>query len=87
MMQLFNNPLRLTYKETLKHTIMSTGKRIYRSDDRILGGVCAGLAEYFEFDATWVRILYALLTFCTAFSGCILYIIMWIVIPDKNRLL
>ena len=66
---------------------MSTGKRIYRSDDRILGGVCAGLAEYFEFDATWVRILYASLTFCTAFSGCLLYIIMWIVIPDKNRVL
>ena len=66
---------------------MSTGKKIYRSDDRILGGVCAGLAEYFEFDATWLRILYAAPTVCTAFSGIPLYIIMWIVIPEKNRVL
>ena len=65
---------------------MSTGKRIYRSDDRILGGVCAGLAEYFEFDATWVRILYALLTFCPPFTACTLYIIIWLVIPHMNSL-
>ena len=62
-------------------------KVLMRSSNAMIAGVCAGLAEYFEFDATWVRILYALLTFCTAFSGCLLYIIMWIVIPDKNRVL
>jgi phage shock protein PspC (stress-responsive transcriptional regulator) len=58
-------------------------QKLYRSNDRILGGVCAGLAEYFDFDITLVRLGYALLTFCTAFSGIIVYIIAWIVIPSK----
>lgn len=62
---------------------MSTGKRLERSNDRILGGVCAGIAEYFDWDPTVVRIVYGLLTFCTAFSGIIVYILLWIVMPPK----
>lgn len=58
-------------------------QKLYRSNDRVLGGVCAGLAEYFGLDITLVRLGYALLTFCTAFSGIIVYIIAWIVIPAK----
>lgn len=58
-------------------------KKLYRSNDRVLGGVCAGLAEYFDLDITLVRLGYALLTFCTAFSGIIVYIVAWIVIPAK----
>lgn len=58
-------------------------QKLYRSNDRVLGGVCAGLAEYFGLDITLVRLAYALLTFCTAFSGIIVYIIAWIVIPAK----
>lgn len=61
-------------------------KRLYRSNDRVLGGVCAGLAEYFDFDPTLVRVAYVLLTLCTAFSGVLAYIIMWIVMPDKRNL-
>ena len=61
-------------------------KRLYRSNDRILGGVCAGLAEYFDFDPTLVRVAYVLLTLCTAFSGLLAYIILWIVMPDKRNL-
>ena len=58
-------------------------KKLYRSNDRVLGGVCAGMAEYFDLDITLVRLGYALLTFCTAFSGVIVYIVAWIVIPAK----
>ncbi|MBR6120983.1 MAG: PspC domain-containing protein [Prevotella sp.] len=58
-------------------------KNLYRSNDRVLGGVCAGLAEYFGLDITLVRLAYAVLTFCTAFSGIIIYIIAWIIIPAK----
>ncbi len=58
-------------------------QKLYRSNDRVLGGVCAGLAEYFGLDITLVRLGYALLTFCTAFSGIIVYIIAWVVIPSK----
>ena len=57
--------------------------KLYRSNDRVLGGVCAGLAEYFDFDPTLVRIAYAFLAVCTIFPGIILYIIMWIVMPQK----
>ncbi|PTL32469.1 PspC family transcriptional regulator [Prevotella sp. oral taxon 376] len=63
---------------------MSTGKRLERSADRILGGVCAGIAEYFDWDPTVVRVVYTLLTFCTAFSGIIVYILLWFVMPPKT---
>lgn len=61
-------------------------KRLYRSNDRVLGGVCAGLAEYFDFDPTLVRVAYVLLTVCTAFSGLLAYIILWIIMPEKRNL-
>ena len=63
---------------------MSTGSKIYRSNDRIIGGVCAGIADYLDIDATIFRIGYALLTVCTAFSGVLLYLLLWIVIPPKS---
>ncbi len=59
-------------------------KKLYRSDDRMLGGVCAGLAEYADVDPTVVRLLYAALTVFTAFSGIILYPILWIIMPEKR---
>ncbi len=59
-------------------------KKLYRSDDRMLGGVCAGLAEYADVDPTVVRLLYAALTVFTAFSGIILYPILWIIMPEKH---
>lgn len=63
---------------------MCSGKRLTLSDDRMLGGVCGGLAEYFGLDPTLVRIAYALLTAFTAFSGIILYPILYWIIPSKN---
>lgn len=63
---------------------MYSGKRLTLSDDRMLGGVCGGLAEYFGLDPTLVRIAYALLIAFTAFSGIILYPILYWIIPSKN---
>jgi len=63
---------------------MATGKKLYRSNDRVLGGVCAGLAEFFDFDITALRLIYALLTVFTAFSGVIIYLILWLVMPSKK---
>ena len=55
------------------------------SNDKLLGGVCAGLAEYFDFDPVLVRIAYAFLTiFSAGFPGLLLYIVMWIVMPEKK---
>ena len=61
-------------------------KRLMRSNDRVLAGVCGGLAEYFDFDPVLVRVAYAFLTLFTAFSGLIFYIVLWIVMPEKNLL-
>ncbi|MGP1466603.1 PspC domain-containing protein [Prevotella koreensis] len=58
-------------------------KKLYRSNDRMLGGVCAGLAEYADMDPTVVRLIYAGLTVFTAFSGVLLYPILWIIMPEK----
>ena len=61
-------------------------KRLMRSNDRVIAGVCGGLAEYFEFDPVLVRIAYAFLTLFTAFCGLIFHIVLWIVMPEKNLL-
>lgn len=61
-----------------------TAKKLTLSRDRMIGGVCGGLADYFGLDATLVRIAYALLTvFTSGFPGFMLYIILWFVMP-KN---
>ena len=62
---------------------MSNGKKIYRPNDRVIAGVCGGLAEYLDVDATIVRLVYALFTVTTIFSGAILYIIAWLIVPRK----
>ena len=62
---------------------MSNGKKIYRSNVRVIAGVCGGLAEYLDVDATIVRLVYALFTVTTIFSGAILYIIAWLIVPRK----
>ena len=58
-------------------------KRLERSDDRVIAGVCAGIAEYFDFDPTAVRLGYAALTLFTAFCGVPFYIVAWIIMPSK----
>ncbi|QVJ80830.1 phage shock protein C (PspC) family protein [Prevotella sp. khp1] len=61
-------------------------KRLMRSNDRVFAGVCGGLAEYFDFDPTMVRLAYAFLTLFTAFSGLIFYFVLWLVMPERNYL-
>ncbi|GET28130.1 PspC domain-containing protein [Prolixibacter sp. SD074] len=66
---------------------MQTGspKRLIRSrTDRMIAGVCGGLAEYFDLDVSIIRILFVVLTiFTVAFPGILVYIIMWIVVPEQ----
>lgn len=59
-------------------------KKLTRPNNRMLAGVCAGLADYFGWDVTVLRIIYALATVFTAFSGVIVYIVLWIVMPEKK---
>jgi len=61
---------------------MATGKKLLRSNDRWIAGICGGISEYFDWDPTLVRIIYLLLTlFSAAFPGIVLYIILWIIMP------
>jgi phage shock protein PspC (stress-responsive transcriptional regulator) len=56
-------------------------RRLFRDpDDHLVAGVCSGIANYFDFNPVWVRLLFAL---ALAFfgTGFILYIILWIVVP------
>ncbi|NLL43761.1 MAG: PspC domain-containing protein [Firmicutes bacterium] len=59
-------------------------KRIYRSNDRKLGGVCAGIAEYFNLDPTLIRLLWVIFGLAYG-SGLLAYFICWIIIPESPR--
>lgn len=58
-----------------------SSKRLVRStNDKKLGGVCAGLADYFDLDVTLVRVVW-LLAFLCAGVGLLAYVVLWIVLP------
>ncbi len=59
----------------------SAPKKLVRDQsNKILGGVCSGLAHYFGIDSVWPRLIFALLTLGYG-GGLIIYIILWIVLP------
>lgn len=60
------------------------GKRLYRSKkDRMICGVCGGIANYFNIDPTLVRLAFVLIAM-GAGSGILAYIIVAIIIPDED---
>ena len=57
-------------------------KQLTRSTDKMLAGVCSGIAEYFDLDPTLVRVCYAALTiFTTCFPGVLLYLLLILIMP------
>ena len=60
-------------------------KKLTLSNDKKIAGVCGGIAEYIEIDPTVVRLIYALLTIFTAFSGLIIYLILMLVLPKASH--
>jgi phage shock protein C len=55
--------------------------RLQRSrTERIIGGVCGGLAEYFNVDPVLVRIIFVVITLMGG-AGALLYVILWAVVP------
>jgi phage shock protein PspC (stress-responsive transcriptional regulator) len=75
-------------KKTLH--FMEVKKRLVRSNNKMIAGVCGGIAYYLGLDPTLIRVAYILLSVFTFFSGVIAYLILWIVIPlegtDSNDL-
>lgn len=58
-------------------------KKLYKStSNKMISGVCGGLAEYFEFDASIIRILWALSVLLLG-TGILVYIVCALVIPNK----
>lgn len=58
-------------------------KKLYRSShNRIIGGVCGGIADYFNTDPTWIRLLFIILLVAFG-STLIIYLILWIIVPEE----
>lgn len=62
-------------------------KQIYRlQSNKMIGGVCAGLAEYLDIDSTLIRLLFVAIGVLTAlFPMFLFYIVAWIIMPVKNE--
>jgi len=60
-------------------------KKLFRStEDRKICGICGGLGEYFDIDPLIFRIVFLFLCFGVG-SGLILYLIMWLLVPEKQQ--
>jgi phage shock protein PspC (stress-responsive transcriptional regulator) len=63
-------------------------KKLYRSkSDRMVAGICGGLAKYFNVDPTVVRLITVLGFFATASAFFWAYLILWIVVPEEPETL
>ncbi len=55
-----------------------------RSKNRLIAGVCGGIAEWLGWDPTIVRLAYVLISvFSAAFPGIIVYLILWVIMPSE----
>jgi phage shock protein C len=64
---------------------MAPQKRLTRSRDKMVAGVLAGIANYFDVDPTLVRIGYVVLSIASVgFPGLLAYLIMWAIVPEEK---
>jgi phage shock protein C len=64
---------------------MEEPRKLYRSrNQRMLAGVCGVLAEYFNVDATLIRVLFLVLAVVGG-SGLVLYVVMWLIVADVSK--
>ena len=63
---------------------MDSTKKLRRStENRMIAGVAGGVAEFFDLDATVVRLVWVLMVVFAGF-GALLYVIMWIFVPEQG---
>lgn len=63
---------------------MTSKKQLYKqSSNKILGGVCQGIAECFDIDTTTIRIIWFILSWFYGI-GVAIYIFLWIILPNKD---
>lgn len=69
----------------LYNRIMSEPKKLYRNtQDKVLGGVCSGIGDYFNLDPTLIRLIAVLLIVFSGGLGIFAYIFAWIIVPAKK---
>jgi phage shock protein C len=62
--------------------VPDASKKLCKSRERVIAGVCGGIAEWLGWDPTVVRVLYVLVSILSvAFPGLLVYIILWFVMP------
>ncbi|WP_311197619.1 MULTISPECIES: PspC domain-containing protein [unclassified Corynebacterium] len=67
-----------------QNPVPPASRKLYRSvNDRMISGVCGGIAETYGIDPVLVRVLFVA-AFLLGFSGGLIYLICWIVIPDQR---
>lgn len=85
IIKIMGEPGEIEGEENMKNDYQSdyrSYRRLYRdTDDKIIGGVCAGMGHYWRVEPLLLRIIIILLTVFGVFPGLIIYIILWIVIP------
>jgi len=64
---------------------MAVQKRITRSKDKKIAGVCGGLADYLDIDPTIVRVLFVLIAFAGG-AAILAYLIMWAIVPEEKTI-
>ena len=85
---LFNSTYFLLLCYLIKPQKNIMDKKLKRSRNQIVAGVCAGFADYIGWDVTLVRAIYAVLTICTVgFPGLLLYIILWMIMPLDEEII
>ena len=64
-------------------------KELYRNEDNaVLGGVCSGLADYFDFNHPILfRLLFIILFISPSIPSILIYIILWVILKEKNYLM
>ena len=73
------------YKTTANTNEPPVRRRLYRDGDRrVLGGICSGMAAYFNMDISMMRVIFFLMFFVIGPFNILLYLILWIVVPKAK---
>jgi phage shock protein PspC (stress-responsive transcriptional regulator) len=89
VMAIMGQPVEIDQEENPKMKQDSPGgekgeKRFFRNpDEKVIAGVCSGIAAYFHLDPVWVRLIFVVFV-AAGGSGILLYIVMWLVIPEAQ---
>jgi phage shock protein C len=64
---------------------MADGRRLTRSRNKMIAGVCAGIAEYFGWEITLFRVVFVVVSILSvAFPGILVYLVLWVVMPRAD---